>query len=123
MLLISLDENIAAAEQRRNQAPVFDLALGEDAELLHEVRSLRESLAALEGKLTGKAGDPETDSLAAQALREFVLKLTGGLGAGLAGTITWGSRIALAHFAVGILQDLGIPVDEFYPRIREALKG
>lgn len=110
-LVVVLKENIRATEAQRNEPPAFDLALTGNAAFLAEVKRLTASLEELRKRASGSEAEKSPESsLAKDALREFVMKLSGKIGDGVGETVTWGTRLALGYFAIGILRDLNIPV-------------
>lgn len=115
-LVQALSENIEAATTRRNEPPAFDLALGNDAAFLDEIRGLVAALQGLKETVDLPEIKPEKQktSLAKDALREFVMKMAGEMGSGLGRTAALGAKLTVGYFAINILKDLGVPVDDLF---------
>lgn len=111
-LIFALQENVDVLDLRRNVAPTFDLALQNDELFLKEVRRLIGILENLMRFLDDNSASRHENqlNLAELALRSFVGKLSESLAEGVSKTITWGAKLALAWFAVGILKDELVPV-------------
>lgn len=112
-LVTALQENLDVQDHRRNMPPTLDLALDETDDFVDEIRRLSRILVDIRDELQRPEPSQPRATLAKDALREFVLKLSGSFGEGLGKTVTWGTRAAMFWFAVNILKDLGVPVDEF----------
>lgn len=115
-LVQALSENVEAATTRRNEPPAFDLALGSDAAFLEEIRRLIAALQDLKGAVDLPDTQPERQksSLAKDALREFVMRMAGEMGSGLGKTAALGAKLTVGYFAINILKDLGVPVDDLF---------
>jgi len=97
MLISALEENLDVTRSKRNESPSLDLALHETPEFVDEVQRLTDVLKQIEAGLSSDQKQTVKNSLAKEALREFVLKLSGSAGTSIGKSVGVATQVALAE--------------------------